>query len=180
MSKNEIKKQQLTGFYSNIDLPDDIYGEEDDVQKEIDEMLLKLPQVDLRFLGSVPDVIPYLAVSDIALLASHEEGFSNSILDYMNASLPVVATRVGGNAEAIINGTSGYIVPPQNSKEISKRLKDLCLSIDLRVSMGSNGRKDLERYFSLERCLEEYTKLYSSLTKKSQSKNGFSLGDKNF
>ena len=38
MSKNEIKKQQLTGFYSNIDLPDDIYGEEDDVQKEIDEI----------------------------------------------------------------------------------------------------------------------------------------------
>ena len=38
MSKNEIKKQQLTGFYSNIDLPDDIYGEEGDVQKEIDEI----------------------------------------------------------------------------------------------------------------------------------------------
>ena len=122
-------------------------GEDRGFKKEIDKMLLKLPEVDLRFLGSVPDVIPYLSVSDIALLASHEEGFSNSILDYMNASLPVVATRVGGNAEAIINGTSGHIVPPQNSKEISKRLKDLCLSVDLRVSMGLKREERLGALF---------------------------------
>ena len=43
-----------------------------------------------------------LKVADVGLLCSHEEGFSNSILEYMGASLPIIATRVGGNSEAVI------------------------------------------------------------------------------
>lgn len=59
--------------------------------------------------GPVDDVRPYLAAMDVAVLCSHTEGFSNSILEYMAAGLPVIATDVGGNREAL--GDAGVLIP---------------------------------------------------------------------
>jgi glycosyltransferase involved in cell wall biosynthesis len=59
--------------------------------------------------GAIDDVRPYLAAFDIAVLCSHAEGFSNSLLEYMASGCAIIATDVGGNAEAL--GSSGLLVP---------------------------------------------------------------------
>lgn len=64
----------------------------------------------IRLVGGAADVRPYLAAFDVAVLSSHAEGFSNSLLEYMAAGLPIIATDVGGNREAL--GSSGILIRP--------------------------------------------------------------------
>ncbi|HEX5234122.1 MAG TPA: glycosyltransferase [Silvibacterium sp.] len=65
----------------------------------------------VRLNGPADDVRPYLAAFDVAVLCSHAEGFSNSLLEYMACGVPVIATDVGGNREAL--GACGLLVRPQ-------------------------------------------------------------------
>jgi glycosyltransferase involved in cell wall biosynthesis len=62
------------------------------------------------FIGRCQDVGAVLSISDVCVLSSRSEGFSNAILEYMAAGRPVVATDVGGAREAIVHGESGYLV----------------------------------------------------------------------
>jgi glycosyltransferase involved in cell wall biosynthesis len=64
----------------------------------------------IRLYSAVEDVRPYLAAFDVAVLCSQTEGFSNSLLEYMAAGLPIIATDVGGNREAL--GSSGLLIRP--------------------------------------------------------------------
>jgi glycosyltransferase involved in cell wall biosynthesis len=64
----------------------------------------------IRVHAAVEDVRPYLAAFDVAVLCSQTEGFSNSLLEYMAAGLPIIATDVGGNREAL--GSSGLLIRP--------------------------------------------------------------------
>ena len=64
---------------------------------------------NVRFLGQIDDVIKGLKICDVGVLTSHEEGFSNAILEYMASSPPLVVTDIGGN-RGIKNKTNGYLV----------------------------------------------------------------------
>jgi L-malate glycosyltransferase len=70
--------------------------------------------------GSQVDVGPFLSAMDIAILSSRSEGFSNSLLEYMAASLPTIATDVGGNKEAI--GGAGIIVSPDDPQQLAEAI----------------------------------------------------------
>ena len=119
----------------------------------------------VRFLGARTDVPALLADADIGILASHEEGFANAILEGMAASLPMVVTDVGGNAEAVVDGVTGLVVPPRDADALGSAILKLALDDRSRRSMGEAGRKRVERYFTIERCAANYSRLYSSLLK---------------
>lgn len=155
-------------------------GEDRGYKKSLQEKICKTGEnVDIRFVGLVNDVKPYLSSSDIAILASHEEGFSNAILEYMNASLPVIATDVGGNMEAIRHNKSGFIVKVKDSMEIAKRIDNLYHSDALRKNMGEQARADLEKNYSLSKCIENYVRLYDAAYDTYCSKPA-NRGEKNF
>src|SRR5262249_32078601 len=65
----------------------------------------------VRLLGSRSDVPGLMTAADIVVLASHEEGFPNAVIEAMAAGRPVIGTRVGGVAEAIVDGETGIVVP---------------------------------------------------------------------
>ncbi|MGC4085041.1 MAG: glycosyltransferase, partial [Vicinamibacterales bacterium] len=69
----------------------------------------------VRVLGTRSDVPALLAAADVLVHPSLEEGFSNALLEGMAAGLPVVATAVGGNPEAIVDGVTGYLVPARDA-----------------------------------------------------------------
>ena len=77
---------------------------------------------NVHFIGRCGDVPPLLAVSYACVLTSTAEGFSNSILEYMAAGKPVVATNVGGAAEAVADGESGYLVASDDDAAMASRL----------------------------------------------------------
>lgn len=121
---------------------------------------------NIRFLGPKAGVAPILAAADLGLLTSHEEGFSNAVLEYMVASLPVVATDVGGNNEAVLDGVTGRLVPARDAKALAAAILDVARNRERARSMGEAGRQRLETTFSLEKSVAAHAALYQELLAK--------------
>lgn len=114
----------------------------------------------VRFLGHRPDVEVVLRAADAFVLSSESEGLSNTILEAMASGLPVVATRVGGADEMVIDGTTGLLVPPRAARELADAL-DLVLRDALkRDAMGAASRARVEAEFSLPGMVQRYEALY--------------------
>jgi L-malate glycosyltransferase len=108
--------------------------------------------------GQRDDIAHILPACDVSVLASLEENFPLVILEAMAASVPVVATDVGGVAECVVPGETGLLVPPNDSDALAKALGSLIGSPQDRIAMGEAGRRRLLRSFSSHsqvRCIEE-------------------------
>ncbi|PYI57201.1 glycosyltransferase [Paenibacillus flagellatus] len=121
---------------------------------------------NVQFLGGCNNVEEILNTSDIQVLSSYEEGFSNAILEGMAVSLPMVVTNVGGNAEAVIDGYNGFVVPPKNSIALAKAMSRLIEDVGLRQTMGWRGRTRAESLFGLQAMADSYRSLYLELMDK--------------
>lgn len=117
----------------------------------------------VHFIGRCTDVPSLLAASYACVLTSTAEGFSNSILEYMAAGKPVVATNVGGAAEAIADRESGYIVASDDDASMAQRLIDLLSDPEMAASFGAAGRRIAGEKFSREAQLAATTELYRRL-----------------
>lgn len=115
---------------------------------------------DITQLHINPDNISQLLEnSDIYLSTSLFEGTSNSILEAMNADLPIVATNVGDNSILIANHTNGFLCAIKNTDELSKKLERLVRSHSLRLQMGKASKKKLEDDFSMQKLQDNYIKV---------------------
>ncbi len=117
----------------------------------------------VRFLGRRDDVADLYAAGDMLVLPSHEEGFSNVILEAMAAGLPVVATAVGGNPEAVVHGVTGWLVPPRRPEALAGKILDLLAHPGRAAQWGRRGRLRALSLFSLDRMIREHRRLYAQL-----------------
>jgi len=115
------------------------------------------------FLGRRNDIPSILSVLSVSVLSSISEGLSNVVLESMAAGRPVVATRVGGNPELVINGTTGYLVPPADSEALTEAVVALLKNPAKARSMGVAGKKLVEEKFTVEAMVKGYENLYQSL-----------------
>ena len=113
-----------------------------------------------HFIGRCAKVPELLSVSFAGVLTSFHEGFSNSILEYMAAKLPVVATNVGGASEAISENETGFLVESDDDKKMSERLIELLKDEKKARRFGEKGAKITEEKFSLGAQLKHVTDLY--------------------
>src|SRR5215813_1636134 len=118
---------------------------------------------DVFFTGRCEQVADLLAISDVCVLSSLAEGFSNSILEYMGAGRPVVATNVGGAREAIVEGETGYLAPPGDYEMMAARITELLRNPERARSMGRRGRHVVEQKFSPAAQLAQTEQLYDRL-----------------
>jgi glycosyltransferase involved in cell wall biosynthesis len=118
---------------------------------------------DLFFIGHCDRLADLLALSRVCVLSSISEGFSNAILEYMAASRPVVATNVGGAAEAILDGQTGYLVYPGDHETMATRIASLLRNPAHAIEMGKRGRMAVEQRFSCEAQLSRTVNLYEGL-----------------
>lgn len=114
----------------------------------------------VRFTGYREDVPDLLCASDIFVLASLKEGFPYTILEAMAAGRPVVATDVGGNKEAVLDGVTGIIVEPKNVEQLSAAVSSLVSDEAVRKEMGAKGVQRVKTLFSKEKMCEETLSLY--------------------
>jgi glycosyltransferase involved in cell wall biosynthesis len=117
----------------------------------------------IQFLGEHEDIPSLLAAADFGLLTSREEGFSNVILEGMAAGLPMIVTDVGGNPEAVLDGETGYLVPPSDPEAVANAILRLAGDSMLRKRLGAAGRRRVETEFSIERCVTSHAELYQGL-----------------
>lgn len=115
------------------------------------------------FAGYRPDIHRYYAIMDVSALTSFSEGLSITLLESMRCGLPVVATRVGGNPEVVVDGETGYLVPPGDVGAFAARATTLLLDPGLRTRMGEEGRRRVERHFLLRDVAKRYEEVYEGL-----------------
>ena len=132
----------------------------DELQQLITDLGL---QNNVRFLGEVEDVFPLLKQSDVFCLLSHTEGFSNALLEAMACRLPCVATRIGGNTEAIDDQRNGYLVPTDDAKAAADRVALLLESPQIARELGQAARRTIEAKFTVKMMIDQLTALYASL-----------------
>lgn len=119
----------------------------------------------ILFAGSRSDVSVWLRYGFVGLSCSESEGYSNAVVEYMQAGLPVVATDVGGNCEAVTEGKTGWRFTPGDTETLARRLADLLDNPEQASAMGAAGRRVAEERHGLERMLQAHFELYQSLVR---------------
>jgi len=112
------------------------------------------------FTGARRDITDLLNCLDVFALSSLSEGVSMTLLEAMACELPVVATHVGGNPEVVVDGETGFLVPPANPTAFAEKLLFLMNSIGLRKKMGLAGRMQVLENYSIQKSICEYEKCY--------------------
>jgi glycosyltransferase involved in cell wall biosynthesis len=116
----------------------------------------------VTFAGMRSDVAASMTAFDVFALASLTEGISLTLLEAAAAGLPIVATRVGGNPEVVIDQETGLLVPPAQPTQLAAALRDLAGRADRRA-MGLRGRARVEARFSEDGMVRHYEALYADV-----------------
>ena len=103
---------------------------------------------------------PFLLSADLGILASHEEGFSNAIIEMMAAGLPIIATNVGGNPEAIAHEKNGLLIRPCCPEDIAYSILRLSKDVKLRQQFGEENYQTFSKNYTIGKCVETYEEVY--------------------
>jgi glycosyltransferase involved in cell wall biosynthesis len=117
----------------------------------------------VTFTGFRDDVHRCYGAMDLSVLTSLSEGLSITLLESMGHGLPVVVTAVGGNPEVVVDGETGYLVPPNDAATFGERVVQLAHDPRLRTRMGAAGRARVESKFRLDRVASTYLSLYEDI-----------------
>jgi glycosyltransferase involved in cell wall biosynthesis len=117
----------------------------------------------IEFLGWVDDLSSVLSRWDVFVLPSLEEGFPLAALEAMATGLPVVASSVGGVPELVVDGKTGWLVPPGDVEALAARLHLLLSNPEQRLSMGAAAAVRVRDHFSLAQMTENFSRLYDEL-----------------
>jgi glycosyltransferase involved in cell wall biosynthesis len=114
----------------------------------------------VRFLGEIRDVPALLARASLLVLPSLTEGISLTLLEAMGRGLPVVATRVGGNVEVVVDGETGLLVEPKDPPGLAQAMLRLRRSAEESSRMGRAGRHRAQLEFDVRTMVARYESLY--------------------
>lgn len=122
------------------------------------------------FPGLRHDIESILQIVNVGVLATnaanHGEGISNTIVEYMASSKPVIATRGGGTDELVVDNMNGFLIDPKNVDQMIDRIERLKADPSQAVTMGNNARRWIVENFEVTRMTEEYIGLYQRLLDK--------------
>lgn len=117
----------------------------------------------IHFLGFQDNILAYLSLMDILVIASSSEGIPYTLLESMAKGIPVIATNVGGIPEVIQNGVSGLLVPPRDSGAMGACIMTLLYDEPLRKRLSGKGLEILNRHFSQESMVQSTLKFYQNI-----------------
>jgi glycosyltransferase involved in cell wall biosynthesis len=124
---------------------------------------------DVRFFNFVKDTAPFLADIDLFVMPSLSEGLGVAALEAMAARKPVIASRVGGLAESVVEGVTGLLVAPGDAVALAQAIEQLVRAPELAASMAAHGRERVERNYTLEQmALRNETYYYELLQNAAQ------------
>lgn len=119
--------------------------------------------------GERSDVADVMRGLHAFALPSRSEGISNTILEAMASGLPVVATAVGGNADLVVQGHTGYLVPPVLPQAMAIGLVELAANPEHASSLGQAGRQRVQATFSMQSMVSTYQRVYDQQLRRTNS-----------
>ncbi|MDQ1144591.1 glycosyltransferase EpsD [Bacillus sp. SORGH_AS 510] len=117
---------------------------------------------NVEFLGFRQDIHRLMAMSDLAVSTSRQEGLPVNVMEAMAAGLPVIVTDCRGNRDLISNGENGLVVDGNDALACANAIEELCLSRKLRDKFAEKNKELIQRY-SLEHVMEEMKHIYSNI-----------------
>jgi glycosyltransferase involved in cell wall biosynthesis len=126
----------------------------------------------VQFLGSRRDVADLLAGSDVFVMPSRREGLGVAALEAMAAGKPLVASNVGGLGEAVVDGSTGLLVPPDDAVALAAALERLLGDRDLRARCGAAGPERIRFTFHVDRMVASYETLYREVLAEAATRGG--------
>ncbi len=135
----------------------------DNIVEELKRKIKPKNKRKINFIKKNKNVSKFLINADIGILTSNEEGLSNSILEYMSYGLPVIATKVGGNVEQVINKKNGFLIKKNDDLQLSIRLEELIKNKLMRKKFGIESKKIVKEKFSVEEEFKKYKKIYKEI-----------------
>ena len=130
------------------------------LQKQIDELGLAQFVV---LAGFTDQLDQYMHHFDLFVQSSHTEGMPSVLLEAMSARKAVVATRVGGTGELVVEGSTGLMVAPNDPTALAEAMQKVLSNDDIRRTMGEKGRQRVEQSFAIESQADAYWKLFEHL-----------------
>lgn len=153
-------------------------GRDDGIGAELQQRAEKLNiSANILWLGERSEVAELLAASDIFVLPSHQEGFSNALLEAMAANVAAVATAVGGNLDAVVDNETGLLVRAKEPGALAAAILRLAKDAALRRRFADAARLRLQQRFSLDACVGRYERLYRAMNEPSPKPISEILGD---
>ncbi|HVH31106.1 MAG TPA: glycosyltransferase family 4 protein [bacterium] len=130
------------------------------VEQAMREMALDGRVILTGFRDDVPEL---LRTMDVVVLTSLWEGLPLTLLEAMAAARPIVATRVQGTADVVVDGDTGILVAPEDSAQLAAAVVELVRNPEQRQRMGGKGRARVAREFSVERMVTATVDVYRSV-----------------
>ncbi|MHA1279546.1 MAG: glycosyltransferase [Candidatus Helarchaeota archaeon] len=115
------------------------------------------------FKEDITEVAKYYQLADLYIHAARSDNFPNVILEAMSCGTPVIATNVGGIAEQIVHGKTGWLVPPQDYEAMSDMILRMITNVDKQKQMAIDAANTAKKRFSLEEMAEGYLDFYKEV-----------------
>jgi len=115
---------------------------------------------NIIFIDKQKDIESIINIFDIGVLSTYSEGISNSIMEYMALSKPVVATVGGGTSELLENSKSGFLVKSQDPIMMTNCIENLMKDSELRLKMGDYGNKIIKNKFDYSKMCNSFYEIF--------------------
>ena len=119
-------------------------------------------QDSVKFIDATPDVFGLYAASDVGVLSTLSEGFSNSLLEYMWCGLPVVATDIPPNREALPQESHSYLFEPKNLEDCAEKLNMFVENATMRIDVGNVNKEYARRNYTVEKLKQAYSNIFNT------------------
>jgi glycosyltransferase involved in cell wall biosynthesis len=124
------------------------------------------------WLGRVDDVAGVLAAADVAVMPSRQEGLGVAVLEAMAAGLPVIASRVGGLPEAVVDRETGLLVPPADTETLAAAIARLAADAAARARLGAAGARRVRERFTMAGMAAKTLDVYRRLAGRDDGRIG--------
>jgi glycosyltransferase involved in cell wall biosynthesis len=114
------------------------------------------------FWGKTNNVEDLVRAVNIGVLCTYTEGISNAVMEYMACGKPVVVTKGGGSAELVLDGETGFLVPPSDPMILAQRIESLIDNLALAQQMGQAGNQRLRQHFSVDALVDRTLAVYET------------------
>jgi glycosyltransferase involved in cell wall biosynthesis len=143
---------------------DELKSDHDASRKEFQKLIIDLKLNDrIHFTGMRSDIPELLSLLKIYTLPSYREGMPRSIIEAMAMGIPVVATKIRGCREEVVDGETGYLVPPRDGTALARAIMALLRDPERAENFGREGRNRALSDFSEEDVLKKQMEIYENL-----------------